>query len=131
MPLLSKPLKPLIDLQKSLCKITTMAPEIIFGTATFAMDMTEFQDPISVHKVLETLHEAGVRRLDTGARYPPLKPGRAEGLIGETKDISECFSVDTKIYTDTGTDGSGDLTPEAIEKSVQASLQRLQRPQAR
>ncbi|KAL8660691.1 MAG: hypothetical protein Q9202_006305 [Teloschistes flavicans] len=93
-----------------------MAPEIIFGTATFAMDMTEFQDPISVHKVLKTLHEAGVRRLDSGARYPPLKPGRAEGLIGETKDVSECFLVDTKVYTDTGKDGSGDLTPEAIEK---------------
>ncbi|KAL9579658.1 MAG: hypothetical protein Q9212_004985 [Teloschistes hypoglaucus] len=107
-----------------------MAPELIYGTATFAMDMTEFQDPSSVRTVLETLHKAGIRRLDTAARYPPLKPGRAEELTGETNDTSGSFLVDTKVYTDTKSDGSGDLTPGAIEKSLLASLQRLQRPQA-
>lgn len=54
-----------------------------------------------------------------------MNPGRAEELIGETRDISGSFLIDTKVYTDTTTDGSGDLASEAIEKSVLASLQRL------
>ncbi|KAL8673742.1 MAG: hypothetical protein Q9168_001849 [Polycauliona sp. 1 TL-2023] len=106
-----------------------MAPELIYGTATFAMDMTAFREASSVRTMLEALHESGVGRLDTGARYPPLKPGRSEELIGETKDVSNKLTVDTKVYADTKSDGSGDLTHDAIEKSVQASLKRLQRPQ--
>lgn len=56
-----------------------------------------------------------------------MKPGMAESLIGHTKELSHTFIVDTKVYTNTQTDGSGDLTSEAIEKSVLASLQRLDR----
>ncbi|KAL8686745.1 MAG: hypothetical protein Q9218_006894 [Villophora microphyllina] len=54
--------------------------------------------------------------------------GKSEELIGETSDINSDIVVYTKVYTDTRTDGSGDLTFKAIEESVQASLQRLQRP---
>lgn len=36
--------------------------------------------------------------------------------------------VDTKVYTEVG-DGSGDLTQAAMQKSVDGSLSRLQRPQ--
>lgn len=43
------------------------------------------------------------------------------------KELGSKFTVDTKIYTNTQTDGSGDLSSEAIEKSVNTSLQRLQR----
>lgn len=106
-----------------------MSPQIIFGTATFGMDMTEFQDSSTVQTLLETLKQMNVNRLDSGARYPPMKPGRAEELIGETKEISSTFTVDTKVYTDTSTDGSGDLTVAAIEQSVLASLERLKRPE--
>ena len=102
-----------------------MAPQIIFGTASFGMDLTEFQDPATVKRLLEKLPDLGIYRLDSAARYPPMKPGRAEELIGETQDISGSFLVDTKVYTDTKTDGSGDLTSEAVEKSLLASLQRL------
>ena len=105
-----------------------MAPQLIFGTASFGMDMTQFQDSSSVRNLLQILQELGIRRLDSGARYPPLNPGRAEGLIGETKERSSNFTIDTKVYTNTQTDGSGDLTGESIAKSIQASLQRLQRP---
>lgn len=91
------------------------------------MDMTEFQDPQSVENLLKNLKELGVHRLDSGARYPPMNPGRAEELIGETNELSQRFTVDTKVYTDTQTDGSGDLTSEGIEKSLQESLQRLRR----
>ncbi|RYC64226.1 hypothetical protein CHU98_g1991 [Xylaria longipes] len=88
-----------------------MAPQIIFGTAAFGMDMTAFQDVQSVKSLLATLKDLGISRIDTGARYPPLNPGRSEELL------------------DTRTDGSGDLTPEAISKSASSSLQRLQRPE--
>jgi len=104
-----------------------MTPQLIFGTASFGMDLTEFQDPSSVQALLKNLQELGIHRLDTGARYPPMKPGRAEELIGETRELSGDFIIDTKVYTDTQTDGSGDLTSEAIEKSLQTSLQRLKK----
>ena len=35
------------------------------------------------------------------------------------------FLIDTKVFTDVRTDGSGDLKGEAIESSIQGSLQRL------
>lgn len=105
-----------------------MAPQLIFGTATFGMDLTEFQDPSSVESLLKDLQNLGIHRLDSGARYPPMKPGRSEELIGQTKDLSGEFVIDTKVYTNTQTDGGGDLSSEAIEQSLNASLQRLKRP---
>jgi aflatoxin B1 aldehyde reductase len=105
-----------------------MPPQIFFGTATFGMDMTDFQDQDSVHNLLRTLKELGINRLDTGARYPPLNHGRSEILIGEAKNINETFVLDTKVFTDTRTDGTGDLKREAIQKSLEGSLHRLQRP---
>ena len=110
-----------------LLRIDIMTPHLIFGTASFGMDLTEFQDPSSVQTLLKNIQDLGVHRLDSGARYPPMKPGRAEELIGETKELSGFFIIDTKVYTDTQTDGSGDLTSDAIEKSLQASLQRLKK----
>ena len=104
-----------------------MAPQLIFGTASFGMDLTDFQDVTSVTSLLNTLQELDIHRLDSGARYPPMKPGRAEELIGETKELSRNFVVDTKVYTNVQTEGSGDLTSEAIEQSLHASLHRLER----
>ena len=104
-----------------------MAPQLIFGTASFGMDLTDFQDVASVTSLLNTLQELDIHRLDSGARYPPMKPGRAEELIGETKELSRNFVVDTKVYTNVQTEGSGDLTSEAIEQSLHASLHRLER----
>ncbi|KAF2970690.1 hypothetical protein GQX73_g2912 [Xylaria multiplex] len=106
-----------------------MAPQIIFGTAGLGMDKTAFQDASSVTHLLRTLQDLGISRLDTGARYPPLSPGRSEQLLGEARELSRDFIVDTKVYTDTKKDGSGDLTLEAISKSADGSLQRLQRPE--
>lgn len=105
-----------------------MAPQLIFGTASFGMDLTEFQSPVSVRSLLETLEELGIHRLGFGARYPPMKPGRAEELIGENRELSARFTIDTKVYTNTQTDGSGDLESKAVEQSVLSSLQRLKQP---
>ena len=51
----------------------------------------------------------------------------AEELIGVTKALSGRFLVEAKEYTEPGTDGSGELTTEAIERSMHASLQRLKK----
>ncbi|KAI0537562.1 putative oxidoreductase [Xylaria digitata] len=106
-----------------------MAPQIIFGTAGLGMGKTAFQDASSVTHLLRTLQDLGISRLDTGARYPPLDPGRSEQLLGEARELSRDFVVDTKVYTDATKDGSGDLTLETISKSADGSLQRLQRPE--
>ncbi|ETS79682.1 hypothetical protein PFICI_09535 [Pestalotiopsis fici W106-1] len=105
-----------------------MAPQLIFGTASFGGPQTAFQDVDDVKILLQALQDVGIQRLDTGARYPPTNMGRSEQLIGEAAkgDFAQ-FLVDTKVFTDVATDGSGDLTGEAIQKSVDASLQRLQR----
>ncbi|TRX94063.1 hypothetical protein FHL15_005141 [Xylaria flabelliformis] len=106
-----------------------MAPQIIFGTSSLGLDGSTFQDVDSVQHLLRSLQDLGISRLDTGARYPPRNPGRSEQLLGEARELTHDFVIDTKVYTDTATDGSGDLTIEAISKSADASLQRLQRPE--
>ena len=106
-----------------------MSPQLIYGTATFGMDMTEFQDEEAVKKMLKTVQSLGIKRLDTAPRYPPLSQGRAEQLLGEAAEVSGDFIIDTKVYTNTATDGSGDLRREAIQKSIHGSLDRLKRPQ--
>ena len=58
-----------------------MSPQMIFGTATFGMDQTDFQEPSSVLLLLQALQGLRFNRLDTGARYPPQNPGRAEEVI--------------------------------------------------
>lgn len=102
-----------------------MPPQLIFGTASFGMDLTDFQDAASVQKLLKCLQEIGIRRLDSGARYPPTNPGRSEDLTEETNALSGNFVIDTKVYTDVRTDGSGGLMTQAIRKSLASSLQRL------
>lgn len=104
-----------------------MTPNLIFGTASFGFPSTEFQNPSSVLDLLQNLQSLGIHHLDSGARYPPTNPGRSEELIGEAQELSERFTVDTKVYTDVRMDGSGDLTCEAVDRSVSASLQRLKR----
>ncbi|KAK5988332.1 Aldo-keto reductase [Cladobotryum mycophilum] len=104
-----------------------MAPKLIFGTASLGMDLTEFQDEESVKNLLKTLNDLHIHHLDTAARYPPLNQGRAEQLLGLTKELSSGFVIDTKVFTDTKTDASGDLSGASVQKSVASSLERMQR----
>jgi len=106
-----------------------MPPKLIFGTATFGMDGSSFADAASVRQLLTKLQALNISHLDTAARYPPLNPGRSEELIGGAIDMGKDlgFEVDTKLYTDTKTDGGGDLERERMERSVEESLRRLGR----
>ncbi|RWA12872.1 hypothetical protein EKO27_g2257 [Xylaria grammica] len=106
-----------------------MAPQVVFGTAGLGLHGTAFQGASSVKDLLRMLRDLGISRLDTGARYPPLNPGLSEQLLGEARELSRDFVIDTKVYTDAKKDGSGDLTLEAISTSAYGSLQRLKRPE--
>ncbi|KAJ4293576.1 hypothetical protein N0V90_008859 [Kalmusia sp. IMI 367209] len=102
-----------------------MPPQLIFGTGGLGMQGSgSFQDAESVRELMSTLKELGIMRIDTAARYPPPSPGLAEKLVGETADG---FVVDTKILTDTKTDGSGDLARDKMKESIGESLGRLKR----
>jgi aflatoxin B1 aldehyde reductase len=101
-----------------------MSPKLIFGTGNLGMAPGSFQDGDSVRPLMSTLKELGITHIDTAARYPPPSPGLSEKLVGGSADG---FVVDTKVITDTRTDGSGDLERNTMEKSVNESLGRLNR----
>ncbi|KAF9737400.1 hypothetical protein PMIN03_000913 [Paraphaeosphaeria minitans] len=101
-----------------------MSPKLKFSTSSLGMAPGSFQDTGSVRPLVSTLKELGINHLDTVARYPPPSPGLAEELVGET---ATGFIVDTKLFTDLRTDGSGDLGKEKMEKSFSESLDRLKR----
>ena len=52
-----------------------MAPQIIFGTASFGMTGTEFQDVNFVNRVLQNLAGLGIKRLDSAPATPRLVQG--------------------------------------------------------
>ena len=101
-----------------------MPPTLLFGTSTLGMDGTSFQHASDIGPLFTLLKSGEVAHLDTAARYPPLNPGRSEQLLGEANVSSENLLIDTKIATPTP-DGRGELTREAVRKSVEESLNRL------
>ncbi|KAF7346097.1 putative aldo keto [Mycena sanguinolenta] len=101
---------------------TFMAPpELIFGTANVGSVWTAPED---LSTLTHELSEGGIRRLDTAARYPPTNPGASQRTLGAHSFGSQGFAIDTKVLAWTA-DGSGEMTPEAIEKSVMDSLEAL------
>lgn len=106
-----------------------MSPQLVFGTGVIGMEGMEFQTSESVMKLLHSLEDLGITHLDTAARYPPFDPGKSEQLLEEALNrFTNPFVIDTKVYTELG-DGSGDLARTTMQKSIDGSLQRLQRPQ--
>jgi aflatoxin B1 aldehyde reductase len=96
-------------------------PKIIFGAATFGMG---FDDSHAVSEVLGFLTSQNIHHIDTAGRYPPLKPGLSETLLGQSDAAEKGFVLDTKILAGPG-DGSGELSKSAIEQSLATSMQRL------
>lgn len=85
-----------------------MPAQVIFG------DVREL-DPDDLKFALQ---EAGIKRIDTAARY---MNGESEKKVGRAR-LAESFNIDTKVLV-TGASGDGALTPEAIEKSLSNSLE--------
>ncbi|KAJ7263997.1 NADP-dependent oxidoreductase domain-containing protein [Mycena haematopus] len=96
-------------------------PELIFGTANVGSVWTT---PKDISALTQQLLDGGIRRLDTAARYPPSDPGASQRTLGAHSLGSQGFAIDTKILAWTA-DGSGEMTPEAIKKSVNDSLEAL------
>ncbi|RYP17319.1 hypothetical protein DL765_004610 [Monosporascus sp. GIB2] len=94
-------------------------PSFIAGTGTWGHNV----DEALVRDQISSLKTLGVKQVDTAALYPPTNPGQAERLLGEIGYANVGFLIDTKVlYFNQGT---GTLTAEAIEKSVDQSLANL------
>ncbi|KAF8208701.1 NADP-dependent oxidoreductase domain-containing protein [Mycena galopus ATCC 62051] len=96
-------------------------PELIFGAANVGSVWTA---PDDINTLAQLLRDGGIRRLDTAARYPPTAPGESQRTLGAHSFGSQGFAIDTKVLAFTA-DGSGEMTPEAIENSVNESLEAL------
>lgn len=110
-----------LRLSTDLISINMSRPKIIFGTATVGMG---FDDPQTVSELLEFLKGHNINYIDTAGRYPPLKPGLSETLLGQVNAAHKGFVLDTKILAGPG-DGSGELASSAIRSSLSTSLERL------
>jgi aflatoxin B1 aldehyde reductase len=102
---------------------TMTSPTLIFGGATIGQN---FPTASSVQALLDLLKQHQITHIDTADRYPPGKFGLSETLLGEVQAANQGFSISTKIFMDPAAgNGEGELTPEAIERSLAGSLGRL------
>lgn len=97
-------------------------PRLIFGGSNIGDDYATPQD---VTELLQRLKDAGIKELDTAARYPAIKFGASEQLLGEVGAAAQGFAVDTKILV-LSADGNGSLEPAKIEESATKSYEALQ-----
>ena len=102
--------------------MSSAPPQLIFGGAGFGLD---FKDEASVREVLQTLKANGISQIDTAALYPPTDMGASERYLGQLGAIADGFRVDTKILV-LSIEADGTLEPAAIDKSLKASVERLQ-----
>lgn len=96
-------------------------PRLIFGGSLIG---DAYATPQEVSELLQRLKEAGINELDTAARYPAIKFGASEQLLGEVGAAAQGFAVDTKILV-LGADGNGSLEPAKIRDSVSKSCEAL------
>lgn len=102
--------------------MSSEAPQLIFGGASFGLD---FKSEESVREILQVLKSNGVTQIDTAALYPPTDMGASERYLGQIGAIADGFKVDTKILV-LSVEADGTLEPAAIEKSLKGSVERLQ-----
>lgn len=91
-------------------------PKVYIGSSTWC-DKTPKE---VVEKYIPVLQELGVKEIDTAPIYPVLSPGETEKLLGELGFVSNGFLVDSKVLY--FGDGSGTLTADAIQRSLDSSL---------
>lgn len=97
-------------------------PQLIFGCGGIG---NEFVGEDAVAKLLQTLKESGVHRLDTAALYPPTDIGASQRLLGQTGAAKQGFTIDTKVMVSIyGLKGT--LEPEKIDQSATESQRALQ-----
>ncbi|KAF5627084.1 hypothetical protein F52700_8567 [Fusarium sp. NRRL 52700] len=95
-------------------------PQIIFGTASIGYGSLAEED--AVRKFLQVATDNAINHLDTAASYPTEEAtGITEVLLGNAK--SGEWTIDTRVAI--SRDLRGALAPEAIEKSLNTSLEKL------
>ncbi|CAI6336714.1 unnamed protein product [Periconia digitata] len=94
-------------------------PQFILGASQFGATWTEQQ----AVELAPTAKDAQITRLDTSPIYPMHNQGASEKYIGAGSYASKGFKIDTKVLF--AADGKGHITPEAVEKSITASLERI------
>ena len=96
--------------------------QLLFGCASLG---SSFPTASAVEEALSAASRAGIRRLDTAARYGGA-PHTSESLLGAVDVAAQGFTIDTKILL--LIDSKPSLTAEAIEASLTESLKILKVP---
>lgn len=100
-----------------------MSAHILIGSGTWGHGFSIDQ----VREQLESLDKLQCRQVDTAALYPFTSPGDAERFLGEIGH--EGLLVDTKaMWYD---NGDNTLTFDAVQKSINESLERLRASKVR
>ncbi|KAJ3565170.1 hypothetical protein NPX13_g7598 [Xylaria arbuscula] len=84
----------------------------------------EFPTLESAAELLSTLKVLDVKRIDTAALYLLTNIGASETYLGELGAADQGFTLNTKPLA-LGLEANGTLSPEAIEKSLATSYERL------
>ncbi|KAJ4014208.1 hypothetical protein NW752_005923 [Fusarium irregulare] len=97
-------------------------PQIIFGTASIGYGSLTEEN--AVKQFLKVASDNGVKQLDTTASYPTEEAtGQTEVLLRKVKSGDEDWVIDTRVAISRNLQGA--LAPEAIEKSLNTSLEKL------
>ncbi|KAI9849521.1 MAG: hypothetical protein M1837_004141 [Sclerophora amabilis] len=101
-------------------------PTLIFGGGLLGINFG-IAGEINIDELLEYMKTSTtpIGRIDTARLYPVTNPGLSEKLLGDAAASDQGFTVDTKIKVEASRDGRGTLTREAIDASVETSLQTL------
>lgn len=98
-------------------------PRLIFGGGTVGEG--KFSTPETVSALLDCLRANNVKHIDTASVYPATAPGASEHLFGVANAARQGFTIDTKIKVTWNGPGQGSLKKEAIEQSLDSSLNKL------
>jgi len=97
-------------------------PILIFGTGFLGVSFPSVNE---TEELLQFLQSHGLYRIDTARRYPAIKPGRSEQLLGEAKAVENGFVIDTKIKVSPVEGLEGSLKAEKIDASTKESFESL------
>ncbi|KAI1734952.1 Aldo/keto reductase [Xylaria scruposa] len=103
-------------------------PIIFYGTTTFGSShVPTLQDPTFASQFLDSVRSTGISQIDTAARYPPDNHGGSERMLGAVHAFDKGFTINTKVLF-AGQSSDGTLSKEAVRRSVDSSLKRLNIP---
>jgi aryl-alcohol dehydrogenase-like predicted oxidoreductase len=100
-------------------------PTLTLGTSAIHMLIVP-PDSDEYSQNFAAIKKSGIRHLETAALYPFHAQGEAEKWIGDGEYAENSFAIDTKIfYGDLALGGKGHLEIDAVEESLDRSLEKL------